>query len=375
MFHRVKLLGLACTLLPLLAWGQSVKDTQAVLSAAEQTTAAHAAAAAQARHQAKLDAAQAALLAEEEVESAAKLRRLEAQTGGDAAMLARLQAQSAGADKDLAASEAELAKLLPIMQRLSSQPAATIFATPESPVDSVRGILVLQGIAGEIEQRAEAVRAQSKNAADLLQKMSAQRQVLTNAVALQQAAETALNAQIQAAQAAEAADEDVAAREAADALKGGKNIANLHAMIGKLQQSAPQPQSPQTAGISPVAGYVVQNFGDPTVAGPATGLIYRAAPGAHVVAPCAGPVLFADKFQSYGLLVIIGCSADYDFVLSGMSRLNVTAGQRLARGQPVGQMLGYDAKDPARQPALYVELRQNGTPVDPANWIGGGGSG
>jgi septal ring factor EnvC (AmiA/AmiB activator) len=146
-------------------------------------------------------------------------------------------------------------------------------------------------------------------------------------------------------------------------------------MINALQQAAPLPEGPGEAGISPVAGYVVQNFGDPTVAGPATGLIYRAAPGARVVAPCAGPVLFADKFQSYGLLVIIGCSADYDFVLSGMSRLNVAAGQRLARGQPVGVMLGYDAKNPGRQPALYVELRQNGTPVDPANWLTGGGSG
>jgi septal ring factor EnvC (AmiA/AmiB activator) len=372
--HRFFLLALL--LCPVLAAGQSVKQTQSLLSAAQQAAAAHKAAAAQALHQSRLDAAQAALLAEEQIETATKLRRLEAQTGGDAARLASLQAQSAAAAAALGKSQAALANLLPIMQRLSSQPAATIFATPESPADSVRGILVLQEIAGEIEKQAETVRAQAKNAADLLDKMTAQRVVLAKAVALQQAAETALNTQIQAARAAEAADADVAAREAADALKGDRNIADLRAMIGKLQQAAPLPAAPvQGGGITPVAGYVVQNFGDPTVAGPATGLIYRAAPGARVVAPCAGPVLFANKFQSYGLLVIIGCSADYDFVLSGMSHLNVGAGQRLARGQPVGQMLGYDAKDPSRQPALYVELRQNGTPVDPATWLAGGGSG
>jgi len=373
--NRHRLFVTAFTLLPLLAWGQDVAQTQSLLTAAEQTATGHKEAAAAARRQAQKDAAQAALLAEQQVQAAAQLRRLEAQTGWDAGQLASLQAQSAAASRDLKRNEAALTNLLPIMQRLAAQPAAILLAAPESPADSVRGILVLQAIAAQIEQRAAAVRAQSASAAALLQKTAAQQAALDNAVAAQQRAEAALSAQIAAAKTAEAADQDVAAREAADALKGGKNIANLHAMIGKLQQSAPQPQSPQTAGISPVAGYVVQNFGDPTVAGPATGLIYRAAPGAHVVAPCAGPVLFADKFQSYGLLVIIGCSADYDFVLSGMSRLNVTAGQRLARGQPVGQMLGYDAKDPARQPALYVELRQNGTPVDPANWIGGGGSG
>jgi septal ring factor EnvC (AmiA/AmiB activator) len=373
--NRHRFFALALTLAPLLAWGQSVAQTQSLLTAAEQTAAGHKAAALAARRQAQKDAAQAALLAEQEVQAAAVLRHLEAQTGWDAGRLASLQAQSAAASQELAKSQADLTNLLPIMQRLSSQPAAILLATPESPVDSVRGILVLQEIAGEIEQRAEQVRAQSANAAALLHKMTAQQIALDKAVAAQQQAEAALNAQIAAAEAAETADADAAAREAADAAKGWKNVASLHAMIQALQQAAPLPASPGEAGISPVAGYVVQNFGDPTVAGPATGLIYRAAPGARVVAPCAGPVLFADKFQSYGLLVIIGCTADYDFVLSGMSRLDVAAGQRLARGQPVGEMLGYDAKNPGRQPALYVELRQDGTPVDPANWLGGGGSG
>jgi septal ring factor EnvC (AmiA/AmiB activator) len=375
MFLTRHKIAVAFTLLPLLAWGQSVSQTQALLKAAQQTAAAHKAAAAAAQRQAQKDAAQAALLAEQEVQSAAKLRQLEAQTGGDAGRLASLQAQFAAANRDLKKNEAALTSLLPVMQRLSQQPGAILLAAPESPVDSVRGVLVLQEIAGEIEQRAETVRAQSVSVAALLNQITAQQLALDKAVAAQQQAEAALNAQIAAAKAAQLADEDAAAREAADAVKGWKNAASLRAMINALQQAAPLPEGPGQAGISPVAGYVVQNFGDPTVAGPATGLIYRAAPGARVVAPCAGPVLFADKFQSYGLLVIIGCSADYDFVLSGMSRLNVAAGQRLARGQPVGVMLGYDAKNPGRQPALYVELRQNGTPVDPANWLTGGGSG
>jgi septal ring factor EnvC (AmiA/AmiB activator) len=372
---RHRFFALALTLLPLLAWGQSAAQSQALLKAAEQTAAGHKAAAAAAQRQVQKDAAQAALLAEQEVQSAAQLRRLEAETGGDAGRLSSLQAQFAAASRGLQATEAALTNLLPVMQRLSAQPGAILLAAPESPVDSVRGVLVLQEIAGEIEQRAKAVRAQSLAAAALLHKMTAQQVALDNAVAAQQQAEAVLNAQIAAAKAAQAADADVAAREAADAVKGWKNVASLRAMIEALQQAAPVTAGPGEAGISPVAGYVVQNFGDPTVAGPATGLIYRAAPGARVVAPCAGPVLFADKFQTYGLLVIIGCSADYDFVLSGMSRLDVAAGQRLARGQPVGVMLGYDAKTPGRQPSLYVELRQNGTPVDPASWLSGGGSG
>ena len=55
--------------------------------------------------------------------------------------------------------------------------------------------------------------------------------------------------------------------------------------------------------------------------------------------------------------------------------LDVASGQRIARGQPVGEMLGFDAKNPAAEPLLYVELRQNGLPVNPSAWLTGNGSG
>jgi septal ring factor EnvC (AmiA/AmiB activator) len=86
-------------------------------------------------------------------------------------------------------------------------------------------------------------------------------------------------------------------------------------------------------------------------------------------------VLFANRFQSYGLLVILDCGGGYDFVLSGMDRLDVSAGQRLARGQPVGQMGGYHGARATRPGDLYVELRRGGVPVDPDLWLVAGGSG
>jgi septal ring factor EnvC (AmiA/AmiB activator) len=35
-------------------------------------------------------------------------------------------------------------------------------------------------------------------------------------------------------------------------------------------------------------------------------------------------------------------------------------------------MLGYDPRQPTRQPVLYLELRENGVAVDPLPWLGGG---
>ncbi len=355
-----------------------VQAKEAQLRQAQAAAAAHGQAATFAKQRVRADAAQAALLAEQEVAAAARVRVLENQTGGAAGLLERLQADQVAQAAALKAGEAGLAALLPIMQRLSAAPAATILATPESPVESVRGILVLQGVAGEIERKSAAVRARAASVAVLLGQISAQQKVLLAAVAAERKAEDLLTVQIDAARAAEMADSDMAVAEAAAALKANENVSDLRGMIARLQ-AAPAPAVPPPADVvagagAPVSGMVVQNYGDPTIAGPAQGVTYKAAPGARVVAPCAGPVLFADEFKSYGLLVILGCGASTDFVLSGMTRLDVSAGQKIARGQPVGEMLGFDAKNPAAEPRLYVELLQNGAPVSPASWLSAGGA-
>jgi len=360
-------------LLPALALADpSLDQAQSALLAAQNAAAAHKNAAAVARVKSRADAAATALLVENQIEAAANLRRLENQTGGAASDLANLDAQQQQAQAALQSSEAALTSLLPVMQRLSAAPAATLLASPASPADSVRGILILQGIAAEIQARAAAVQAQSAAVAHLLAATNHQQLVLEQAVQAQRQAEDALSAQIAGARAAEAADEDTEAREEAAAISADGSVKDLRGMIKKLAAAArPVPVTAAITlphGSAPVAGDLIEAFGDHTIAGPAAGDTYKAAPGARVVAPCAGPVQFADHFQSYGLLVIIDCGQNYLFVLSGMSRLDVSAGSRVARGQPVGQMLGYDAKNPARQPQLYVELRQNGTPVDPNIW-------
>ncbi len=343
--------------------------TPGAVAAARQAAVAHAVAAQVARARARAAAARAALLAEREVVAAAGLRGLEAETGAAAARLAGLLGQAAAARRVLAADEATLARLLPMMLRLAAQPAATLLAIPESPADAVRGVLVVQGVAAEIGRRSAAVRAQAAVVAGLLRAARAQQAVLTQAVARQEVAELALTGQVAAARAAELADADAAVAQAAAAAKADRRVVDLQAMLRRLALArevlAPLPARQG----APVAGLIVQGFGDPTLAGPAEGVSYRAAPGARVTAPCAGPVLFADRFQGYGLLVILDCGGGVDFVLSGMASLDVAAGQRVAHGQPVGEMQGFDAGQPTRQPLLYVELRRNGAAVDPSAWL------
>lgn len=376
-----------------MAFGHSnhLDDTQHALQAARHRAALHDAELAEARRKAAADAMRAAALAQAQVAAAAGVRHLEDQTGQAAATLDDLAAEAKAAAGALQQNEAALAALLPVMERLAREPAASMLAVPASPADAIRGVLVLQGVAAEIERRAKAVQAQALQVAALQTQAKAQQAALTASVAAQQKAEDALTAKISAAHAAEVSDLDTAARAAAAEAAETQNIHDLQDVVGKLQrlQEKEQGQAAEAAervppiapgagpaaANAPVAGTLVQEYGAPTVAGPAVGIVYRAAPGARVAAPCSGPVLYANTFHDYGLLVILDCGGNYDFVLSGMQHLDVTAGQQLTRGQPVGEMTGYNASDPTRQPMLYVELRQNGKPVNPAPWLNGGGSG
>ncbi|WP_343896747.1 murein hydrolase activator EnvC family protein [Craurococcus roseus] len=127
----------------------------------------------------------------------------------------------------------------------------------------------------------------------------------------------------------------------------------------------------------PVAGgQVAREFGAAGEGGPARGLTLQAPAGARVVSPCGGRVAFAAPFRSYGRLLIVDCGEGYHFVLGGLDRLDVSPGQKLLAGEPVGVLGGGSSSSPGAgtvdgpgRATLYVELRRRGDPVDPRPWF------
>jgi murein hydrolase activator len=95
------------------------------------------------------------------------------------------------------------------------------------------------------------------------------------------------------------------------------------------------------------------------------GITIKTRLGAQVVAPYGGIVVFSGPFRRYGQLLIIEHSEGYHSLLAGMARIDSSKGHKVFAGEPVGVM--GEAKDGV--PALYLELRRNGQPINPLPWL------
>lgn len=56
----------------------------------------------------------------------------------------------------------------------------------------------------------------------------------------------------------------------------------------------------------------------------------------------------------------------YHLLVAGLAQSDVTVGQWLLAGEPIGSMT---RTTDGKRPELYLELRRNGSPVDPLPWM------
>ena len=91
-----------------------------------------------------------------------------------------------------------------------------------------------------------------------------------------------------------------------------------------------------------------------------------------------GTVAFADVFAGYGTLVIVDHGAQAFTLYGNLLDVGVTRGARIAHGDLVGTVgpaltssAPASGPDPAAGPpaGLYFELRVDGHPVDPVQWL------
>ncbi len=109
-----------------------------------------------------------------------------------------LATQRRQAEASLAARAETMQPLLPLIERLSLFPAETLLAVPASAEDTLRGVLVLRGLAEQLGQDAVALRREQAQLAAAAQALAVEAPRLAAAQAMQQAQAAALDQQIAA---------------------------------------------------------------------------------------------------------------------------------------------------------------------------------
>jgi septal ring factor EnvC (AmiA/AmiB activator) len=78
-----------------------------------------------------------------------------------------------------------------------------------------------------------------------------------------------------------------------------------------------------------------------------------------------GVVTFAGPFTAYGNLVIVDHGSGAASLYGHLASRTVNKGDRVGAGTTVG----LSGRNPGGNPALYFELRIDGQPVDPLQWL------
>ncbi len=279
----------------------------------------------------------------------------------------------------------QMGGVLAALQRMAWNPKATILARRDNVTTSVRTAILLKSILPAIDARARRVRHDLHDLAEVRAQIRDQKAELRKAlkavrterrrlsVLLQRKGQ--LRAEVKARLASTRQEVSGLARKAEDLKQLMERLAEEKTRARRAARGKPSRKPPAERGRAfeaargemplPVRGSITTRYGSKGPEGHTShGLRIRARPGATVVSPHGGKVVFADSFRQYGLLLIIDHGDGYHSLLAGLAKIHAETGQWVLAGEPVGVMASGGT-----DPTLYVELRRNDQPVNPMPWL------
>ena len=266
--------------------------------------------------------------------------------------LARLNVAETELSVEQARNMSQLARLLSVLEQLKRDPPPALLVSPKDAKDAVRAAILVKAMTPGLQSRA------SGYAREAGEMMRQRRLAAVESEALF------------------TNDSERAEATAPPMLRGPAGPQGV-------PDAAITP--PQSLSI-PTPGPIVRRFGQAlSSGGRANGLTFAAADGARVASPGPGFVQYVGPVKGWGVILILRLAGGYHLVLAGLDRTSVTVGQSVAAGEAVGFMPegrqsdggraagGRAAGDkaeggkPSRE--LYLEVRDQGVPVDPGRWI------
>ena len=305
---------------------------------------------------------------------------LEAMRAGLRGVAGREQALSA----ELRAREDEIARLLGVLQRIGQTSGPLVLLHPTGALDTARAGVILSDVAPALDMRAEDLRRDLDELSDL--RMLQQSAINTMQRGLEgiQQARTALSE-------AMAERTDLPRRFTEDPVRTALLIAStetLAAFAGGLSEIAVNEAPGSLPDITgrkgdlpmPVEGLILRRAGEADAAGiTRPGIILATRPRALVTTPAAATVRYRGPLLDYGNVIILEPQSGILLVFAGLDVVYGQTGEVLPGGSPVGLMGGRDgdllitadAQDTGAQrtETLYIEVRQDNSPVDPLAWF------
>lgn len=364
---------------------RALKDAKAQAATARRLSEAMEAKAAQAQADAdRLNARASAL--------AARIQESEADIRAGQARIAIINRLIADQSSRLASQQEPLVRLTAALQSFSRRPPVLALLQPGSLADTVHVRAAFDHVLPVIQERTAALRADLEESrrlqamavqADAALKTSREKLARQQSSLRQLEAEKRIAAWGLASEATVEAERAMAMGERArdigelmEQLEAASDVRDrLTSLPGPLPRPArpgdvatPRPardQTEQSGGNAtppyrlPVVGSITTGMGELAESGVrARGITIATQPGAQLVAPADGRIAFAGRYRGFGQIIIIDHGGGWSTLLTDLGRLSVEVGQDIRQGAPVGTVRSGNG------PAITVELRRQGRPVD-----------
>ncbi len=285
----------------------------------------------------------------------------------------------------LAARDGEVGQLLAVLQTIGTDTPKALLH-PDGPTGTARAGLLLAELTPALNQRADQLRRDLEDVQTL-------RSLQTNAEARLRSSLTAVQSARTTLNQAMAERTDLPKRFTEDPVSTAILIASTETLGGfasglsqivtgeDINVSVPVTIEGQIGALPlPVQSIVLRGMNEADAAGVTRpGLLLATRPRAIVTSPTAATIRYQGPLMDFGNVMILEPRADTLFVLAGLETVYGEIGQVIAAGTPIGLMGGVDAGSElstdgddtgaARSETLYIEVRQDNVPQDPASWF------
>lgn len=287
-----------------------------------------------------------------------------------------------------------IAQLLGVLESMQSTPTPALLLHPAGPLGTVRGGMILSDVTPALAHEAEKLKESLQEVAEIRGMQKAAEKTLKDGLEGVQRARTELSQAV--SQRRDLPKRFVTDESAMQALVNSTD--SLGSFAGGLMSATVDDPSVNvdipdiTAARGtlqlPVLGRVIRTFNEADAAGVhRPGWVIATRPLTLVTTPWPATIRYLGPLLDYGQVAILEPSKGMMLVLAGLGQLFGEVGQVLPKGSPVGLMGGSSAAADqgflisASQGAgaeasetLYMELRWNGAPVDPADWFARAGN-